>query len=204
MELLGAEGGAVTLVTEHGHRTTVAVSDDLADRLEDLQEVLGEGPGPTAFGSGEPAHGLLVGDGQESPWPLLARSARELADRIAVWAFPMLAPRTAMGTITLYRRGGERLAQPLEVGAFLADAVGAALVRDAQESAGSGWRSRDRVNQAVGMVVAQLKVPPDDALALLRALAFSHAVSMDEVAEGIVSRRWDFGADSDSGRRGTR
>lgn len=62
------------------------------------------------------------------------------------------------------------------VAQFLSDSVGAALLGDEASSTGEGlssWASRATVHQATGMVVAQLGVSAEDALALLRAHAFS-------------------------------
>ena len=55
--------------------------------------------------------------------------------------------------------------------------------------------TRDRVSQATGMVVAQLKITPTDALALLRAHAFAHGTTVAEVSRGIIGRELDFAAD---------
>ncbi|MDQ3156988.1 MAG: ANTAR domain-containing protein [Actinomycetota bacterium] len=80
---------------------------------------------------------------------------------------------------------------------FIANAVGAALLLDPEteareEPAGlSAWASRGPVNQAVGMVVAQLGVPPDDALALLRAHAFARDADLATVAGETIERRVD-------------
>jgi hypothetical protein len=52
------------------------------------------------------------------------------------------------------------------------------------------------------MVVAQLGVRPDDALALLRAHAFALEIELDEVAEAVLTRRLDF-SETDDDRNGS-
>src|SRR4051812_19638384 len=52
VEILGADGGAITLSSTRPERLTVSSSDGTAARLEDLQDVLGEGPGQDAFRDG--------------------------------------------------------------------------------------------------------------------------------------------------------
>jgi hypothetical protein len=42
------------------------------------------------------------------------------------------------------------------------------------------------------MVIAQLRVGPDDALAILRAHAYAHDTTLAEIAEQVVDRRLDF------------
>jgi hypothetical protein len=48
------------------------------------------------------------------------------------------------------------------------------------------------------MVVAQLRVAPNDAIALLRAHAFSHNLSLAAVAHEVTSRRLKFSDDAES------
>ena len=42
------------------------------------------------------------------------------------------------------------------------------------------------------MVVVQLRLPPDDALAMIRAHAYANSATVQEIAEQIVNRRLDF------------
>jgi hypothetical protein len=85
---------------------------------------------------------------------------------------------------------------------FLANAVGAALVQDPPTETdlrAGPWSTRSEIHQATGMVVAQLRISPDDALALLRAHAFSHETTLAAVAEQVTSRRLHFtNADSET------
>jgi AmiR/NasT family two-component response regulator len=42
------------------------------------------------------------------------------------------------------------------------------------------------------MVAVQLRVSPEDALAMMRAHAFAHGATVSDIAEQIVNRRLDF------------
>ena len=53
-------------------------------------------------------------------------------------------------------------------------------------------RSGRWFHQATGMVVAQLRLTPEDALVLIRAHAYAHDQSLDEVAQQILSQHLDF------------
>ena len=59
------------------------------------------------------------------------------------------------------------------------------------------WSERAEVHQATGMVVAQLGLPETDALALLRAHAYSHDQSVAETAHAVIDRRLAFSANPD-------
>jgi hypothetical protein len=97
-----------------------------------------------------------------------------------------------MGVITVHD-GPDMLADEAEL-SFLADAIGAAIVGDlpANDDESQLWNERDRVSQATGMVIAQLGIGAADALALLRAHAFAHEVSVVEVSRSVVDRTLDF------------
>jgi AmiR/NasT family two-component response regulator len=63
---------------------------------------------------------------------------------------------------------------------------------DESETAGP-WASRSQIHQATGMVVAQLRLSPEDALALLRAHAYAQDSTLAEIAASVVQkRRLDF------------
>lgn len=123
---------------------------------------------------------------------------------VTVLAVPIRPDDEVVGVLTFYAqpRPAEAPRHPRaglvvapEVAQFLADAVGVALLHDAQwhvnENAGP-WASRSQVHQATGMVIAQLHVPSDDALALLRAHAFAQGISLLEVCAAVLRREVDF------------
>lgn len=81
---------------------------------------------------------------------------------------------------------------------FLVNAVGAALMTgasahaDADLDMSDGWSSRSLVHQATGMVMAQVRVAAEDALAILRGHAYAMATDVNDVAERVVDRRINF------------
>jgi hypothetical protein len=124
-------------------------------------------------------------------WPEFARSAHETAGDVTLHCFPMRAAGKPFGVYSVYSY--EALSEPDDVVQFLADAIGAAVLHDASESVADGiWSSRSVVYQATGMVSVQLQVSPEDALAMLRAHAFAHGTTLNEIAEHVVARRLDF------------
>lgn len=197
VDLVGAEGGAITLAYSDPERTTVCVTDATADRIEDLQEVLGQGPGPDAYQSGR----LVKATFPSTPgghWQMLENAIPGLAAEMTIHAFPMRVGSEVLGVVTVHSTEPLELRVPVADAQFLADAVGAAIAREADEGSDDArWEARDRVNQATGMVVAQVAIEPSDALALMRAFAFSHSMSLDEVATAIIERRQDFSQNAD-------
>ncbi|GEK23449.1 GAF and ANTAR domain-containing protein [Cellulomonas xylanilytica] len=193
VEVLGADGGAVTLASTTTERLTLATSNGVSAQLEDLQDVLGEGPGQQAYEEGRvvvtQVDGLL-----DDAFPLFAHLADDLTGPLTVWAFPLHPGGPTFGVITVYRRTGE-LAHSLEDAQLLADAIGAALLDDTGPDGSlpfASWSDRARVHQATGMVVAQLGVTTQDALALLRAHAFASTTTVDAIAADVTGRRLTF------------
>lgn len=206
-EVLDADGGAITLSYTGSARITLCATDEVAARLEDLQEVLGQGPGPTAYTSGKPVIAALAADAAAESaarrWPLLAQAAHAaLGFAATVYALPIRPDADLLGVLTLYQARPRELAQGLSSAQFLADTLGAALLRDPDsqtELAPGPWATRAQVHQATGAVVAQLRISPDDALVLLRAHAFAHDTTLAAIAAEVIERRLDFSS-SDSDR----
>jgi GAF domain-containing protein len=193
--LLGVDSAAITVQSDETSWVTLCATSVVAARLEDLQDVIGEGPSRDAFLYGK----LTVttfGDDSDRRWPEFHRAAQPDAHGI-FYAVPMRPGTEVLGVLSLYRRDATPLAEPLDTAQFLSDAVGAALLRDPlaqEEQQGSGsWAGRAEVHQATGMVIAQMNLPPEDALAILKAHAYALNTTLADVASRVVRRELDFG-----------
>jgi AmiR/NasT family two-component response regulator len=85
---------------------------------------------------------------------------------------------------------GAALAEPIDAVQVLADAVAAMLITnpaaDSQYAVVDRWAARAVVHQATGILMAQLGLGPDDAMAVLRAHAFTAATQLAQVAQNII------------------
>lgn len=198
LAILGGDGAAITLSYTNTDRVTLCTTDDAAARLEDLQEVLGEGPGPTAYRTETITAADLRTD--HSQWPLFTEAARSVAGAVLVYAVPIRPWNDGViGVLTVHQ--AESGLPGNEHAQFLANAIGAALVKDPPDVSNleeGPWAARSEIHQATGMVVAQLRISPDDAVALLRAHAFSHSITLAAVAHQVTSRRLKFSDDAES------
>ena len=190
-QLVGGRGSSISINSDDiGNRMTLAATDSVAAQLEDLQDVLGEGPCRDAYRLNEPVVTDLQGAAGRL-WPAFARSALETAGAVTIHCFPMRPAGHPFGVYSVYTENG--LNETADVVQFLADAVGAAVLHDASAVESDGpWAARSVVHQATGMVVVQLRVSPEDALAIMRAHAFAHDATVHQIAEQIVNRRLDF------------
>jgi hypothetical protein len=188
--LVGAEGGSISINSdEPDARMTLAVTDELAAQLENLQDLLGEGPCREAHRLGKPMVTSLE-DSISTLWPAFSRSALETLGPVTVHCFPMRTSGRTFGAYSVYTHGV--LSESREVVQFLADTIGTAVLHHASESGTEVGPSRTVVYQATGMVAVQLQIAPDDALALLRAHAFAHATTLEDIASHVVERRLNF------------
>ena len=204
VDILEVDGAAITVANVEVEHATLAATDTTAERIEELQEVLGEGPGPDAYLSGTIVVASIDADAR-GRWPVFAAAAADAVGSVQVVAVPMRPAERTLGVLSLYRR----LAQPLRLRAdtaqFLANSIGVALLRElvddlhhADTWRASTWSGRARVHQATGMVIAQLGVSAEDALALLRAHAYASETTLDRVADRVLDRRLDFSTVDDS------
>ncbi|HEY3339949.1 MAG TPA: GAF and ANTAR domain-containing protein [Propionicimonas sp.] len=183
-------------------RGVVWASDPRARRIDDLQVVLGEGPGITAITEGGP---VLVPDlrGQwRQGWVTFERAAVELGVR-SICAFPLQIGAVRLGVLTLHGTEPASLdaAQLSEELAVCDDLSVALLVADA----GSGdWSSvldgaldppLAITSQAAGMVMVQLGSTIAEAMARLSAHAFGAGLSLEEVSRAVVERTLRFQPD---------
>jgi GAF domain-containing protein len=198
--ILNVDGAAITVENTTLQRMTLYSTNDHAARLEDLQEVLGEGPSQDAFTTG--AAIITTLDERNPRWRELGSAVRRVMGAVTVHAMPMRPGGQVIGVLslhTLQTRDSLPQHEPLEGAQFLADAVGAALLNDPPEGDGADtgpWSTRAEIHQATGMVIAQLGLHPQDALAILRAHAYAHDATLADIARQVVNRDLDFGSES--------
>jgi GAF domain len=180
-------------------------TDPVAERLADLQILLGEGPAVDAGREGRPvAVTDLSTAGSRRTWPLFAAAALAAGTR-SVLVVPMEAGLARIGLFGLYARTPTVLvtSQRAEVDAFAAVALG--LVLDDipltppdlhQWLSDSRALDRPEVHQATGIVSVQLGIDVTESLVRLRAHAYAHARPLLEIACEIVTHRLRFSLDT--------
>ena len=197
--ILSCDGGAITIAYTEPERVTLCATDDVALLVEETQDLLEQGPGPDAYAVGECMRLELGADIADPRWPLLETSALTSLAPAVVHAVPLGIGGDVIGVLTLYQQPpGPEL--DVESALALGRVLRAALMADAptQHDVGNGpWSERAEVHQATGMVVAQLRVAPGDALALIRAHAYSHDQSVGRSAHDVITLRLTFSSTPD-------
>jgi hypothetical protein len=206
VELLPVTGASVSLRSD-GMPVQLSASSGQASHLSEIQATLGEGPCTYAAQIGAPVLASDLTNGRDAHrWPILAQQAAAVGVQ-AVYSLPLGSDAVCVGTLDLYRRTpGGLTAEELRTAQLVASVMTAALMAlprgEENGHGGEGpWLSglatdHDEVYQAIGMIMVQLGVASEEALARLRAHAFSHDRTALEVARDVVSHRVRFDRDS--------
>jgi hypothetical protein len=197
---LDVDGASISVLTATDARETLAATDETADLLEELQFTLNEGP---CLESAMTGHPVLVPDVQHTTdtarWPVFAAAVGEQTAVRALFALPLQWGAINLGVLDLYRRLPGNLNDAQRRDAFsAADIAALMMLGHRTDPAGDGgWldsttASRAEVHQATGMVLVQLGVSAPEALARMRAYAFTHGRLLIDVARDVVARRINF------------
>ena len=194
VELFPVDGAAVSTLGDLLGSETISASDGVAERLDELQFDLGEGPCWLAMGTstvvsepdlrGHPLH----------DWPAFTEAVAG-QDVGAMFALPMVIGPLRIGAIDLYRRdAGDIDMDALRQGEAMAGVVARRVFKDALGRVGRDQDdtpaplSRRVLHQATGMVLAQLGLSAADARLVVEGHAFATGRSVLEVAQRIVDK----------------
>lgn len=196
---LCADAAGLSVLAED-YRVPIGASDDVASVAEQLQFTVGEGPCIDALRTGRPvrANAELM----QHRWPSFHAGLMQQTPFRSVVATPLeIAPRTK-GALDIYFRNAEAAAAVSDVevadmgrevtsllaySGATADAVRWTGVVMPAWMCGPSARQRLRVWLAVGMVMWQLNLSGPNALAVLRAYAYSRDELLDDVSEAVIA-----------------
>jgi hypothetical protein len=191
-------GAGVSAMSPNTASHPLCSTDDISERLEELQLTLGEGPCVDAFALGG---AILTPDLQagevHARWPAFAPAAAE-AGAGAVFAFPLQIGAISPGVLDMYSGvpGGLDTEELADAMAF-ADTATLLLLdarTDGPEDGGledlGGYRAE--IDQATGMLTEQLGVGIEEAFVRLRAHAYAQGRRLADVAGDVVARRLRF------------
>ena len=213
-------GVGLAVMGPHGPGAVLAATSGEAERMEDLQFTLGEGPCVDASRSGMPVLAPDLEGDAEQRWPAYTAGALGIGV-LAAFTFPLRVGDLGIGVLDLYRTTrGELTALDVTEALAYADAAATVLLHlqdrpdgGAAPSAAAGGPGSQRrtgvplapggyvadafdrravVHQAAGMISVQLAIDVPAALVRLRAHAFVAGRSILDVAADVVARRLRF------------
>lgn len=190
-------GAAVSTLGGILGQETVASTDDLAARIDELQFDLGEGPCWDVVAHGEPVFEPEIQTRPRHQWPAFMEAVRREPIG-SLFAFPLSIGTLNIGALDLYSSEPATLSdEHTRQVAAMADMISRHVMRRALRIAGEHERAesahgRRAVHQATGFVIAQLELSPEDAHLLIQGQALAQGRSMSEVARDIIDRRLIF------------
>jgi len=186
--MLDANGVVITSETVPDGRIAVSWTQLLSRRLESLQDSTGEGPTIDSLRTGD----VVIGDfGQaDDRWPALRERVADLGFRGTLIAIPLRSELALRGVLLAHRDEGALDGQHDDA-RFLGRAIGTAVLQDPSIGAqghvfAEVLTDRDVVHRATSVLETGAGVRYEDALAVLRALAFSRGEELGAVAKGVV------------------
>jgi transcriptional regulator with GAF, ATPase, and Fis domain len=191
--LFQVDGAALLLVDSDQALRSLAVSDERAARLEELQRAHNEGPAVTAFDERR-----VVGSGDlgaDDRWPRFGPAAVD-AGLVAVLASPIPYADDAVGVIAVLDAARHDWAEPEREALVAFTELAALLIRGALEARERGrlagelshaLDSRVVIEQAKGVLVGRHGLTPRAAFERLRQQARDERRPLAEVAAGVVA-----------------
>ncbi|OKI09538.1 cell wall protein [Streptomyces sp. CB02923] len=182
-EACGTSSAALTLMgTDHG-QLSVASSDQPSRAAQDLEFMLGEGPAHDASAGGRLVS--AAGRAIESRWPAYGPALASLGIREVITA-PLRTEGSCIGALAVFDPGDGLGASDTLV--VIADALTRTVLLgpDADPELYEGADHRDRVQQAAGVLSVQAGCRVQDALAMIKARAFTDGQTPDAIAEQVV------------------
>ncbi|GAA4808769.1 GAF domain-containing protein [Streptomyces ziwulingensis] len=193
---VGGAGLSVMSRTAVSH--PLCSTDDVSERLEELQLTLGEGPCVDAHARGCV---VLTADLRarelQDRWMVFAEAALEAGAR-AVFSLPLRIGAISPGVLDLYaqvpvRLDAEELADALAFADLATLVLLDARIGEAGGPPGDSGEDlgayRAEIDQATGILTVQLDVGIDEAFVRLRAYAYAHGRRLAETAADVVAHR---------------
>lgn len=193
---IGVDGAGLTLLTSE-HRDPVCSHGAFASLGEDLQLSLGEGPWVDAFEAGELIEVTDLASHEGTRWPIFSEGMAA-AGAGSLASFPLRIGGARFGALTLYRSAFGKLSSDQVADSYVIAQLGAHLIVAEQARIGgdlvisdfeAGFARKEQFHQATGMVMAQLSIGAEDALARLRGAAYAAQLSVLDMAMDIVAGR---------------
>jgi hypothetical protein len=194
---LAVDGAGLSLVAASQQRIPLGASSAVAEVAERLQFTVGAGPCMTAQETRQPV--FAVEEDLRRRWPVFTELLFGATPFRAIVALPLRPALAGAGAIDLYfRSSAEVLAlevfEAMAVGELVTSALSdAAVWSEWAPSDGPEWlhgavpERRAAVWEAMGKLSVDLEVSALAALELLRAQAYGRGLTVDDVAEQLLS-----------------
>lgn len=187
--LPGAVSASITVATREGEVKSVAATDSVADKIDDIQRRTKQGP---CLEAAWEQHTMRIRNIEtEQRWPVFCQETQQNTDIRSSLAFQLFRNRDAMGALNFYSDVADAFDDDaVELGLILATHTAVAwnlLMRDEQFR--SALASRDLIGQAKGILMERFGVDAAGAFGLLRRLSQESNTPLVDLAEQVIESR---------------
>lgn len=191
-DLLRVADVTLALIGGSDRRFTLCASSPNASTLDHWQFTLDQGPCLDAATGGRTVSASIASP-EGAPWPLLAEKATELG-YLAIGGVPLAVSGRIFGAINLQAVVATLDEDTVEDAEEVARQLSGPIVERLAETAPAlvNLSHHATVHQAVGMISAQMRIGIEDAMAVLRAHAWTEGRLLVRIAEEVVDRHLTF------------
>ncbi|RNF77903.1 GAF and ANTAR domain-containing protein [Streptomyces botrytidirepellens] len=178
---------AAGILVLHGQKVeTLAPTEGLVVRSDQLQELTGEGPCFDAALRSEPVHRIKDFAAPQERWPEFGRRARDLGIG-SMMGFLLYTREEELGSLNLYSRSTGVFTKGSETAGWLlashaAVAFSSARTADQLQQALS---TRHTIGEAMGILMERLKISEDDAFSVLRRVSQERNIKLRDIARQV-------------------
>ncbi len=189
VELIGAvDAAGILLIGRGGRFESLAGTSEISQKIDALQERLGEGPCIQAA-----LHSTLLRSDDfrtESRWPRYAAGAVELGV-LSGMSFKLYAADRTAGALNLFSfRPNVWRAEAETIGTVLAAHAASALLASREgEQLHAALLSRDRIGQAKGIIMERFGVDEVRAFGMLQRLSQESNTRLVDIAARVIDTR---------------
>jgi GAF domain-containing protein len=189
----GSSGAGVSLLDEHGNRTSTGATDPVVLEADEAQYELGQGPCLTAWATERTVviHDVVTDD----RWPLWSQAVRDLSIRSVISA-PLMSGTRSLGALKIYSTQpgayDAGTARPLEklvvpAATLLANIQSSEAPKRFTQVLTSALLSRDTINRAQGFLMHRHGMDQGAALQKLLQLSKTSRQSLFSVSTEILN-----------------
>jgi GAF domain-containing protein len=186
----GCDHASVMLRSENTY-VTVAASDDVARRIDDLERAVGEGPCVDAIDD-EVAQ-IDPDLATPTKWPRLAVRILAGTPVRGAMGFPLLVEDRKIGALNLFTDTPDVFTdgaaeQAVMLAAFAAVTLSAISGGAEAATLRAGLESNREIGKAIGLLMALHRISDDDAFALLSRTSQLMNIKIAEIARGVIDQ----------------
>jgi GAF domain-containing protein len=192
VELVDGCDHASLMLRRGGGVETVAASDDVARRIDDLEKVVGEGPCLDAIDDNEPDQHMCADLASGSKWPELARMITQETPVRGMAGFRLRHGGQRIGALNVFSDAAGTLTehsldQAVMLTAFASVALSALESGEEASTLRRGLESNREIGKAVGLLMATHDIDDDRAFEMLAKVSQEMNVKVAEVAAQVVA-----------------